>query len=144
MPLRTVRDLEADRESEKASPGLVANIENETNFRLKAFELVLLSYKDARYVMDAKTLMDIAREYSGSGQDAGYSYRRRLFAKKAAKSGAYNPGEIRPLVEEFDESVGEKYCTFRLPEDRKLTVEQLVMKYPKVGQVNTREAVAGG
>lgn len=106
----------------KTSVEVTLNIDHEIAFRRYVFQrMVEASQKGL--ILTAKELRADAREYSGSSLASSYSYVERLLAKTEG-----------PLVEDYDEYAKTKFLRFRNPEDRKLTVEELMMKYPKTGK----------
>ena len=103
------------------------NLENEIEFRKACFQATLdmqdPAVVDRDKFMGRRGMMSYAMEVSGASQDAAYGYVRRLFAPRKG-----------PLVEEPDVYSKLKLVQFRDTKDYKLTVDQLVAKYPKEGQ----------
>lgn len=111
---------------ERTTPSQATNLENEVEFRRAAFKAVLEMYDPAfkhpdKY-LNRRELMSCCMEVSGASQDAAYGYVRRLFAMR-----------VGPLVEETELGGKIKTAKFRHAGDDRLTLEQLVAKYPKEG-----------
>jgi hypothetical protein len=112
---------------ERTTPSQATNIYNETEYRRACFKATLDMYDssitDADKYMSRRQMMSYAMEVSGASQDAAYGYNRRLFAPR-----------VGPLLvlPELDGKI--KTVRFRDPKDYKLTIEQLMRKYPKEGQ----------
>ena len=104
------------------------NIEHEVPFRRACFKAVLDMFDpvvvDPEKFLSKLGLRRYAMAKSGSSKDASYGYMESLFAPR-----------IGPLIVEKEENT----VKFRNAGDQKLTVEQLMERYPKEGTDNRME-----
>ncbi|GIU71363.1 MAG: hypothetical protein KatS3mg003_0842 [Candidatus Nitrosocaldaceae archaeon] len=103
------------------SPEVILNREYEPAFRKYCFKKVLECVKNGTTIK-RDDLRKEARDYVGCSLQTSYSYMERLFLDNG------------PLEEVEDYYTGEKYVKFKDPKDANLSVEQLMLKYPKEGR----------
>ncbi len=104
------------------SAEIAKNQDYEPFFRRKCFELLLETRREGKPIT-RKQMRQIARTETGCSLQTSYSYLETLVVAPNA-----------PMKQEEDIGTGTLYVTFKDPRDYKLTIDELMCKYPKEGK----------